>query len=64
VYKYFKNLLRLEERGWDTPDDPEDLSDFDDKDWEEYRERSIDAGYKVDNKRSVYTPKWRYQVWI
>jgi len=62
VYKYFKNLLRLEHRDWDTPDDPKDLSDFDNDDLEEYRLRSSDASYKVDEKRSVYTGKWRYQV--
>jgi hypothetical protein len=64
VYKYFKNLFRLKQRGWDTPDDPKDLSDFDDEDRREYQLRSTDAGYKVDEKRSVYTLEWRYQVWI
>ena len=62
MYKYFKNLLRLDQRKWDTPDDPNHLSDFDDEDWYEYRLRASDAGYKVDEKRSVYTDKWRYEV--
>ena len=64
MYKYFKNPLRLERRGWDTPDDPIDLSEFDDDDWVEYQLRSSDAVYKVDEERSIYTAKWRYQVFI
>ena len=62
MYKYFKNIIKLEHRNWDTPDDPINLSDFDDDDWDEYRLRSNDAGYTVDEKRSVYIPKWRYVV--
>ena len=62
MYKYFKNLLRLERRGWDAPDDPINISDFDSDDLAEYRLRSGDAVYKVDEERSVYTAEWRYQV--
>ena len=54
--------MRLKQRNWDTPDDPNHLSDFDDVDRDEYRLRSSDAGYKVDEKRSVYIDKWRYEV--
>jgi len=62
VYKYFKNLLRLEFRGWDAPDDPNDLPDFDEDDTNEYRQRSADPVFKVDEERSVYTTEWRYEA--
>jgi hypothetical protein len=62
VYKYFKNLLNLERRGWDAPNDPNDLTDFNKDDELEYRLRSSDAVYKVDQDRSVYTVEWRYKV--
>lgn len=64
MYKYFKNLLRLERRGWDAPNDPNDLSDLDKHDDEEFRQRSSDAVYTVDEERSVYTMEWRYKVGI
>ena len=62
MYKYFKNPLTLDQRDWDTPDDPNHLSDFDEADWSEDRLRSSDAGYKVDEKGSVYIDAWRYEV--
>ena len=62
MFKYFKNILTLKRRGWDAPDDPTQLSDFGKDDWEEYRLRSRDAVYQVDEERSVYTSKWRYEV--
>ena len=62
MFKYFKNILKLERRGWDAPDDPTQLSDFDNDDREEYRLRSRDAVYRVNEERSVYTTKWRYEV--